>query len=386
LENARGVRLASVERINGDLSAEALEGPYKFVGTVGASHGGSHDLRISTTPADAEGAIRIALVSHSSDSPASLALDGELGSGGDGPEFLGKLKLRAPIVGAPRAGGTEAARRTIDLSATVRSTYRAADVSGLSVSFDSGGRPQLLEGSAKATWADGIVLRGQLASRWLDLDALIGSTPDAGPLPALYRFVSHNPGAALPGQTVLDISVDQANLGGDSVSRMRARVGLSDGRLDVERLNAELPGGAKLVGDGTAFENKTGPVIAGHIILAGQNLQRFSRWAKIPFKDLSGPAQGKFALRGDVRLGAGQAVLTNATAQLSRARLEGAVTYNWSTPQLSIAAEVNDLDLSGFGRDLLAPAALQQLAGIAGHTGKAPPHARDIRCSRRPQG
>jgi uncharacterized protein involved in outer membrane biogenesis len=366
LENSGGVRLASVERIYGELSAEALAGPYKFVGTVGVGHAGQHELRVSTAPADADGAIRIALASHSRSSPASLAIEGALAQGDHGPTFAGSLKLRAPLVAPPPETSADASGRVIELNATVKSSTQRVDVSDLSVTFDSGGRPQRLQGNAHATWDDGIILRGQLASRWLDLDALFGVTPDAGPLPAIHRFIGRNPGALLPGQTVFDISVDQANLAGDSISNLRTRWGYSGTSVSLDRIQAELPGGAHLNGDGTVIETKDGPVVAGHIILAGRNLRRFAGWAKIPFADLTGQARGAFALRGDLQLGAGRAVLTNATAHLAHARLEGSVTYNWSEPRLSVAAEVNDLDLSGFGKDLLALDALQHLAGLEG--------------------
>ena len=85
-----------VERINGELSAAALEGPYKV--TAAFAHRGSmRELRLSTAKPEADGSVRVKGSVRVPETGASYAVDGLLRDVLSKPRLEGELTAKLPL-------------------------------------------------------------------------------------------------------------------------------------------------------------------------------------------------------------------------------------------------------------------------------------------------
>lgn len=356
VENAAGRKIAALGRINGELTAAELAGPYRFIGTAEGASGEIENIRVTTARAESDGSVRLNVVMRAIESPATVALDGTLSELATSPKFAGTIKSRAQF---SRTSGKpdrpdRTARRQFDLVAKVAADSREARFEDMAVSFDSEGRPQLLVGNAKATWQDKLRVDGRLASRWLDLDSMFGIAPGESPLRAMERLAAARFGIA--GHTTLDISVEQANLGGEAISGLLVRLGRMGDKLSLRRIQAALPGGTTLAGDGELSGSPKRLVFDGHTTLTGASLQRFAAWAKAPLPGLSGRAAGKFSLETAIKWRGRAVDLSGLAASIGGGRLSGTVTFDWSeNAALDVDGVIEDLDLTGFGTNLLDP-------------------------------
>ncbi|MCK9910851.1 hypothetical protein MXD81_17010, partial [Microbacteriaceae bacterium K1510] len=78
----------------------------------------------------------------------------------------------------------------------------------------------------------------------------------------------------------VSFDLDQATLGGEAVSDIRLEVMRNQGTLRLGTLRAGLPGGTRLVLDGSvAGDAASGQAFRGGITLHGSSLARFLDWA-----------------------------------------------------------------------------------------------------------
>ncbi|MGE3065277.1 MAG: AsmA family protein, partial [Hyphomicrobiaceae bacterium] len=245
-DGGQGLRL---EDLNGELSAPALEGPYKFRGTFGA--GQQNEIRFATAKPEPDGAVRFKGSVRIDSAGPTYALDGRLVDPMGTPRIDGELTATIPVSapGASAAAGVAVPVDTpaFEFKAALDGHAGGATLQNIALTFEQGGRPQLLSGGARVDWSSRLAINADLTSRWLDLNRVLGLREGDRPLDALLAFAGRL-GGALPADatTTATIAVDQANLGSDSISGLRLGVTKSADRLAITELSAGLPGGTQV--------------------------------------------------------------------------------------------------------------------------------------------
>jgi large subunit ribosomal protein L24 len=107
-----------------------------------------------------------------------------------------------------------------------------------------------LAGSVNLAFGTAPVLEANLAGKQLELDRFVGIGPDKRQPPAavlarLAKVVPVLAGAATNAQ--IDLTADGLMLGGELTQNARASIRVAEGKLQVDRLEADLPGNSHLL-------------------------------------------------------------------------------------------------------------------------------------------
>lgn len=371
-----GTPKASFENINGDLSAQALDGPYRIAAAF-ASDGTPREIRLSTAKAAADGSVRFKGTIRDPASGVSYSLDGSASSVLSKVQVAGQLTARLPlpaamIAQAPGMQGSQAGSE-FDLRAELKGDTAGFTLSELALSFEQDGRPQIANGEAKVVWSERTDVSVALKSSWLDLDRIAGAGKGVSPL-ELAQGVATSVSRVLAseGRTEASLSIEQATLGGDVVSNLVATLEQNQRQLNIKRLAAALPGGARLVTSGAFEGSQSGSRYIGRIDLRGASLARFSAWAgrgtsvALPTRDAA------FSVVGDVALGSKEISGQHLTIDIGRNTLTGELNWKAGAPQqIALNFEGSEFDLTPLVPGEAEPVqALRELiAGLAGIKG-----------------
>ena len=343
--------LLQLNQIDGELSAEALAGPYKFRGSV-AKDGVARDVRLATAEPDPDGAVRFKATVHAPLSEATYTLDGRLLDLGAKPRIDGELTARIPLPAT--APTTEAPRKPADRDNLEIRSKLEGDAFGvvlpdIALVFEQGAQPQLVSGDARIGWRDGLRLKLSLASKWLDLDRIAASRPEAGPVEAGRTLLPTLVGL-LPesGQVDAQLTVDQITLGGEVASAVRLHLERFRGPMLVRELHAGLPGGAKLDLTGTLTSKGGEHSFDGDLALRGTSHARFLGWAAKGQTLIDSRSDGSFSIGGRLSLTPTGFELTGLAAEWNGAPpLTGAIGYSTGgRRRLDLRLEGQQIDLT----------------------------------------
>ncbi len=379
LQGPKGNTFAELDGLNGELKADSMQGPFSFRGTT-KWHDADREVRIATDAVDAEGAVRFKTTIRGTKRDNAYTIEGRLLDLKGNPRVTGevtaKLELDAPAVPStqspsPSIGGeAETAQQpVVDFKSGFTGDAKSLQLDGITLSFDRVGQPQLISGSAAASWTDAFTVDLNLASRWLDLDRISGGSAVQSPFDTARGFVSAVI-QSLPSEaeTKVRFDLDQATLGGEAVSNVRIEVARNSGALLLKELRAGLPGGAKLALYGAAAENAEPGAFRGELALRGTSLARFLNWAA---KDDSVAeairSDGPFALQGRFSMNAQSVDLTEAGAEVGGTPLTGEVHYRaGERARLAVVLQGQQIDAAR-----LWPAGVGYIKGLlAGGTGE----------------
>jgi AsmA family len=355
-----GAERLRLEDINGELSAPAVDGPYRFRGSFGKG-GEEREIRVATAKPDAEAGVRFRTSVRLLETGASYLIDARLLDPMAEPKLDGELTARLPLAGLPRAqawrqlappqDGDSAQMLALDLKAQLKADFAGGSLSDLALSFEQAGRPQLVVGEAKASWQDGLKLEVDLASRWLDLDRLAGAgegtRPSESIIPLTLRVRDILPAH---GRSRLALSIDQANLGGEAISGVRLAVARERDRLEIEQLRVGMPGGSRAELQGTVTGPTDAPQFSGSVNVRGASLLRAVGWATARPPSLAdGKGDGAFGLYAQLAVAAGRAVARNIVGDVLGTPLAGEAEWRWQgRPDLSLRLEAPQIDVRPF--------------------------------------
>jgi len=321
-----------IEGVTGELSAESLNGPFKFAGQARIGDQ-TRDLQLSLGSMTSDGRMPVKAVSRGE--AVVYRAEGNLRDLTSGPEFIGDLKASAPQ--GPGAGAQAPPWR---VEATGRATLDGADFDDFSVTIARRQRPQTLDGTARLTWGQELRLDAELRSQWLDLDLLAGAkVEDRMPAEALLELPALLSDVPMPAiRARIDMRIAQVSLGGDLIRDVHAVARRGDGGWGVETLEAALPGGSGFGFNGT-FERESGAtVLAGTVNASGSNLGRLLHWAAPSiFKEQDASAKS-FSLSGEIESTAQAFGISDISARLGDSRFGGSVRLVRREP---VAADVN---------------------------------------------
>ena len=356
--------LLQLNAIDGELSAEGLAGPYKFRGDL-TKDGITREVRISTAHPDLDGAVRFKAIVHAPQSGATYNLDGRLLDLGGKPKLDGEVTARVPLpatIGDATRKPTD--RDTLEIRSRIEGDAFGATLPDIALTVEQGAQPQLVNGDASIGWRDGLRVKLSLASKWLDLDRIAASKPEAGPVAAGRTLVPALVGL-LPdaGQVDVRLSIDQITLGGEVASAARLHLERFRGPMLVRELHAALPGGVKLDLTGTLTAQGGEHTFLGDLSLRGSSHARFLGWAAKGQTLIDSRTDGPFSIAGRLALMPSGFELDSLSVELNGASpLTGAITYaSAARRRLDVRLEGQQLDLTALLPGGLDPARAKAL-------------------------
>ena len=335
-----------------DADAPSLAGPFKISGVEGEA-GARSKFRISTTTAQ-KGRARAHLAIDETQIHAGLDLDGTIALTSAAHEtvresFDGTIALfghldqatRAPIIWR--------------LSGPLKADSGQATLSAgeLHLGGDSG---LTLTAAGMADLGATPSLKLDLTAKQLDIDRLAGAPVDqvAPPPPRMPDLASLRrtlAAATPPLPTMLDISVDKATWGGETLSDLAAHVGIDASGPRRLQIGGGGPGGTRFGADGTLTGGAV-PSFSGTVDFAADHLPRAIGWlaaidpgialsaADLPFKAVK--------LTGKVKIDAAAIDATNLALTLGRSMLSGTARLALTGERAKLTAELEakalDLD------------------------------------------
>ena len=313
--------IARLDTINGELMAEALNGPYKFSGSV-VANGSKREVRIATSAAEPNQDLRFkanvrALATGNSYTVSGRAsdLNGRAKVDGDLSADL-NVTLLGPVAD-PAANVPKS-----EVTAKISGDATGFDFKDIAITLAQASTPQLVSGSAKVSWPQRTRIEVSLASRWLDFDKLSGGSKVVPIDVARHLFDALASSLPDEADTNTKVIFDQVTLGGDAVSDVRFEASRAGGALELKGVRANLPGGAHAEFDGQLAGSDATRAFTGNIALSGQSLQRFTVWGT--GKDVvSARAEGPFALEGALSLSHSEISVRDATAEFAGMPLSG---------------------------------------------------------------
>ncbi|RMF05442.1 MAG: AsmA family protein, partial [Alphaproteobacteria bacterium] len=174
-----------VERVQGELSARSLAGPFKFDGRL-TLEGLDHHVIISTGRADDQGEITVKSVLKDTLRARSYYVSGTARSVSGAPAFSGQFQMlvERAVAGEAPQGPSEpqmvvqpdGLQALVELDAHVAVDPGKAVFSDVQLALRHGNKPQNLRGRLVLDYRNRLALTGELASRWIDLDTLAGAS------------------------------------------------------------------------------------------------------------------------------------------------------------------------------------------------------------------
>lgn len=324
---------ARIEDIDGSLSGEAFDGPYKFSGSA-KWDGAAREIKLATARPDADGGVRFKATVRVPANANSYVLDGRLGDLSGRPTLGGEISAKidmeasGTIVRADATGPTDKVRERpqLDVKARVDGGLGQLRLSAIVASFENIGQPQLVEGEARSTWGEAPSLAVTLASKWLDVDRLAGTGAAAQPVStALAVADTFLANLSTEGRVDARLSVDQVSIGGDTVSGLDLSLRREKGAEPRTTLRASLPGGTNIDLAGDVVRRDGQSRFKGTMMIGGSSLQRLLAWATRNEATSRSFPDGPFAVQGQLSLDPAAVSLDAARGEMAGAPLAGSI-------------------------------------------------------------
>ncbi len=389
----RNGRTETVEGLSARIAAGSLNGPFQIQGDFrfrGLSlHGEATAGRFT------EGAavpVRATLSMPHTD--ATLRFAGIL-TGGGGSKVQGDLRAEgsdfAKLVDARRPA---ALAQPFNLRATVEAGTSLATFSSLEAQLGdtrATGNATLRAGDPAKREAPRTELT--LAVNRLDLDSWLarggqggaasGSATSAPANPAAAGAKQSGPSFALPigVEAKLDVAVDAMSYNGGVVRQGRVEASLTDGRLNIDRISALLPGGSDFVAAGEVTTPGGQPTLDMRMEANADNLRALLEWAKLDVRSVPADRLRRASLAARLQGHADRFEMSGIDFRFDSSRLSGAVAYaDRGRPAFGARLELDRLYLDGYlpaealpaAPNSPQPAAPRAVGPRAGSNGAAP--------------
>ncbi len=392
----RNGRTERVEGLSARIAAGSLNGPFQIQG----------DFRFRGLPLHGEAtagrftegaAVPVRATLSMPHTDATLRFAGIL-TGGGGSKVQGDLRAEgsdfAKLVDARRPA---ALAQPFNLRATVEAGTSLATFSSLEAQLGdtrATGNATLRAGDPAKREAPRTELT--LAVNRLDLDSWLARGGQGGTAGGSATTAPANSAAggakqsglsfALPigVEAKLDVAVDAMSYNGGVVRQGRVEASLTDGRLNIDRISALLPGGSDFVAAGEVTTPGGQPTLDMRMEANADNLRALLEWAKLDVRSVPADRLRRASLAARLQGHADRFEMSGIDFRFDSSRLSGAVAYvDRGRPAFGARLELDRLYLDGYlpaeplpaqpaAPNSAQPAAPRALGPRAGSTGSAP--------------
>ena len=265
-----------LDNLDFDADAPSLAGPFKGSGTEGAAPTRTK-FHFATTTAD-RGRAQAQLMIEATAAHAGVDLDGTLALTSAGRETI-RQSFDGKVTVSGRLDQADDAPIAWTLAGPLKADPEAATLDGGELRLGGEEAGLTLAATAKADLGTAPELHLDLSAKQLDFDRLAGAPTDTTappPPPKLPPLASIRQaiGAATPLPTHVDLSVDTATWGGETLSDLAAHFGVGGGADEKLTLAGEGPGHAHVGLDGVLSSDR----FAGHVDLSVEDLPHLLGW------------------------------------------------------------------------------------------------------------
>ena len=167
---------AAIDGLDGELSAQSLQGPYKFVGSY-SQDGKRRDVRFSTGRKEENGEFRLNASVRSPEAKETYAIDGSVRGFGAVPVFKGKFRARLADDSPVAEGEAEQqqAAAPFEIKSELLAGLIGAQFTETELTVTKNNKPQTVSGLLDLNYQKELVIGGTFSSRWVDLDSWVAS-------------------------------------------------------------------------------------------------------------------------------------------------------------------------------------------------------------------
>lgn len=343
--NAASERVASLDGIDGELSADGLKGPFRFKGLVSWS-GAAHEVKFATDVPDPDGAFALKVSARGDSSPIAYMLDGRVSDLSNKPTFKGKWTGKLGIPGSETITATGKAPPLLDLRADVTADALGAKFEKLALSLDDSAAPQMITGSAVATWTASPRLDLSLQSKWLDIDRLAGAGQGSASFAKLKQLTGGLMQSVAGDSTATaKINLEQVKVGGENAGGLSIDAVRQGNVTHLNTFKVSLPGGSRLDLAGELKNNAGKFSFAGNAFIGGSSFGRLKAWAEKSGVPIDFNADGSYSAAGKLEVDDMHFALTDASGDLSGRALAGELKILRGDRQLTdLTLQAADLD------------------------------------------
>lgn len=382
VHRADGGGISRVEAINGELSADSLQGPFKFKGSANVG-GLERGIKFATLAADGSGGVRLKASMHALGEGAANAynFDGRIEDFAGRPRLAGELtgKLLLPKPVTPGAAPDKEPAPFLNLKTAVKADARGAEFEAIELDLDAAAEPQIITGKASASWSGEARMDTVLAAKWLDLDLLAAPKDQHASFPGVkVLFMSLIDALAGEGAAAARIDVEQIKFGGEMAGSLNIDAERSGGVLQIRKLKGGLPGGARFELTGNIQDANGAKTFSGDGAVRGVNFARVQSFAQRSGISVDVKADGPFWVAGRVDFSENTFALTNAKAEIGGQPVLGEISVDARDKRkISLRLESAALDSAVFfpSEARHVDTVLRQALGLVSQTAAMPQEA-----------
>ena len=357
-----------LSEVVGALSAETLQGPYKFTGQF--QHQGTvRKLTLATGEPNRQGSMRVKSIMEVANSGSKYIVDGEIHGLGTIPKLKGKLTGQIPINllgkindgNAARIDGSE--KRVIDVRADMSAGLKRLELQNLTVAIEDDKRPQSINGLAIFDWNKGVNLKAQLKATWVDFDQMLApdqsvaeftqntSQQAVGKAFDLLTSGIQNVGRFVD-RAIIHTRITDAKLGGSRLNNFELLLNKDFEKFKIAKFAVQLPGRNRLKLSGSIVKNKNKLTFNGPVSIKGISLGALSHWAFIDKKSKTVFQSNPYFLAGNVNFSPGRFEIKQLKGDLNGSGIKGSFIYDFQKrKKFIIELDSDNVDL----RDVVAP-------------------------------
>ncbi len=319
--NAAAERIASLDGIDGELSADGLKGPFRFKGSASWS-GAEHDVKFATDVPGSDGAFALKLSARADRSSNVYMLDGRVYNLSSKPTFKGRWTGKLAVPGSETVAKGEAP--LLDLKSDVTADALGAKFENVTLALDNAAEPQTITGSAIATWTASPRLDLELESKWLDIDWLAGAGQETAPFARLKQLaIGLVQSVAGDGTAAAKINFEQVKIGGENAGGLSIDADRQGGVTHLKTFKISLPGGSRLDLAGDLKNNAGKFSFSGNAFVGGSSFGRLKSWAEKSGVPIDINADGPYSAAGKLEIDDTKFALTDASGDISGRPLAG---------------------------------------------------------------
>jgi hypothetical protein len=342
---------ATLEHVNGVISAPGLGGPWRVRGRA-EYDSRPFDIAINTGQWRADEPFRFGVrVAPTEGAGLVYSFDGA----DDGKTVKGGLRIE-PATRADGRSDPEGELRPLVLTAKLSADGDSINLEKLELApRDTAQGSSILSGSAHISLGSDIKVAADLSATRFDFDALAGAKAKSllrrgGGFALLQAMLD-----LIPRQVEFEGSLRVASLvaGGASLDRVKLSVALQDDALRIRELSADLPGQARGLFKGLFVSTDAGPQLLGDLSGEAASLKDFVQWAWPEALKAVGSrwtgSRGRFKVEAQVDAGADHIRFQDAAFQLNESLGKGSLALQFGERRsASLDFKADRLDLDDF--------------------------------------